>query len=600
MVPSFRYTVSFLEPGSHVYHLRLEITDLPAGKHAVTLPVWTPGAYTVQDFARHLFKLEVASGEQSLDVFHLTKNRWEFDTVQTETVVVTYDVYAFELGVDTSHLDQSHAYWNGAQLFFQVDHYVDQPIDVAIEHPPGWHASTGLDRSPNAPGLYRAKNYDILIDSPVEVGTHPVLTFTVDDKPHFVAIWGHGNEDPDRLTADIEKIVKTQRDLFGSLPYDHYTFILHLPDRGTGGLEHLNSTTCGIERFMFKPWKNYRKVLSLIAHEFFHLWNVKRIHPEMLGPFDYTKEVYTRLLWAMEGFTDYYSSLSLRRSKLYTVKDYLSGMADRIKLYETLPGRFVQSLSESSFDTWIKLYKPDEDSRNRTISYYLKGDLVGTCLDLEIRHRTQNRRSLDDVLKRLYERYGSQGVGFPESVYQETIEEVGESSFQDFFDRYVDGTEPVPLDDYLLYAGLHILREYKNPEQDSNDEGDEDKPQASPLPWLGVDTKEKGQHKLTVSVSYTNGPAYALLNPGDQIIAINGFQVDSPNGLKKRLHRDHRPGDTIEVAYFRRGQLETVRLVLGTAPFNKVQIKPVADPTAEQKALYESWLQESWPDGPSV
>jgi predicted metalloprotease with PDZ domain len=409
--PTFHFTVDCREPGYHIYHMTLEIADLPPGRHTLTLPVWTPGAYEVQDFARHVFNMTVQRADQSLECYHLKKNQWGFDTFEASDIKVQYQVFAFELGVDTSHLDQSHAYFNGAQLFLLVDHYKEHPYAVTIMAPPTWHVSTGLDRISADPWRYQATNYDVLIDSPVEVGTHRQISFEVDAKPHELAIWGHGNEDLDRLAADVKEIVKAQRDLFGGLPYDRYTFILHLSDRGTGGLEHLNSTTCGTARFAYKSRKKYRHVLQLISHEFFHLWNVKRIHPDMLGPFDYNQEVYTRLLWAMEGFTDYFATLTLRHANLFSVKEYLNALADNIKTYETLPGRLVQSLAESSFDTWIKLYKPDADSPNRTISYYLKGDLVGTCLDLEIRQRTSGQYGLDEVLRRLHARPGLLIVG---------------------------------------------------------------------------------------------------------------------------------------------------------------------------------------------
>ncbi len=593
MAPSFHFTVSFLEPGYHVYQITLHIDDLPLGRHSLNLPVWTPGAYEIQDFARHIFDLHAMANETSLELSHTGKNSWEFETFAAEqAVTVQYKVYAFELGVDTSHLDASHAYWNGAQLFFWLDEYKHQPFTVRIEAPAGWKVATGLDPDPVHANQFVARDYDVLIDSPVECGTHRTLEFTVDDKPHTLALWGHGNENAPELNKDIEQIVKAQRDIFGELPYHHYTFILHLADRGTGGLEHLNSTTCGVERFSFKPRKKYRRVLGLIAHEFFHLWNVKRIHPDMLGPFDYSHEVYTHLLWAMEGFTDYYAGISLRRANLFSVAEYLNSVAENVMAYEQQPGRYVQSLAESSFDTWIKLYKPDEDSRNRTISYYLKGDLVGTCLDLEIRHRTQNHYSLDEVLRRLYQRYAAHGIGFPESVYQETVEEVAQSSFQDFFDRYIRGTDEIPLATCLRYVGLEISRRYKNPDRDEeNDSFDslESTDSTVAKPWLGIETKAS-EAGIQISGSYTSGPAAAALYAGDQIVALNGFQVKKPEDLSHRVERDCQIGDTVTIALFRRGQLLTVPIVLGQAPYDKVEIKPMADPTEEQKIAFESWL----------
>lgn len=592
--PTFHFTVDCRKPGSHVYHMTLTMQDLPQGKHTLTLPVWTPGAYEVQDFARHLFDLTVEVNGKTVEAYHLTKNQWGFDTYQDGAqVTVQYKVYAFLLGVDTSHMDQSHAYFNGAQLFFLVDQYKEEPADVSIKAPPGWHVSTGLDMVEQNPFHYRASNYDVLIDSPAEIGTHRVITFMVDQKPHHLAIWGHGNEDADKLAHDLEAIVKAQRDLFGGLPYDHYTFILHLSDRGTGGLEHLNSTTCGTARFAYRPRKKYRRTLQLFSHEFFHLWNVKRIHPEMLGPFDYTREVYTHLLWAMEGFTDYFGDLTLRHSGLFSPKEYLENLADNIKAYEKKPGRLVQSLAESSFDTWIKLYKPDEDSPNRTISYYLKGDLVGLCLDLEIRHRTQSQYGLDEVLRRLYNRYGQHQVGFPESVYQETVEEVAGSSFEDFFKDYINGTTPIPFETFLGYAGLTLERTYKNPEAEEDDKA-ETKISAKPLPWLGVDAALADNRALVVKVSYADGPAADVLNAGDHILAINGYQVATDTELKERITLDHNIGEPVEVTVFRRGKLETISVMLGAAPPDEVKVAALETADDNQKVLYKAWLRADW------
>ncbi len=592
--PTCHFTVSFLEPGNHIYDVALDVTDLPEGRHALTLPVWTPGAYKIEDFSRHLFDLSIQNPLGSLEeITHDSKNRWLFENAGDEPLHIHYRVYAFEFGVFTSHLDQTHAYFNGAQLFLLIDDYKDIPYFVSLKKPAGWTISTGLDPDHINPGWYKALNYDILIDSPFEIGTQSIISFEVDEKPHQVAVYGHGNEDLGQLAKDLETIVKSQRQIFGSLPYNHYTFIVHLSDKSTGGLEHLNSTTCGVERFMFRPWKNYKRVLSLFSHEFFHLWNVKRIHPDMLGPFDYNKEVYTHLLWAMEGFTDYYAFLTLRRSGLYSVSDYLNALSKKLENYEKRPGKFVQSLAESSFDTWIKFYRPDEDSVNRTISYYLKGDLVGTCLDLEIRRRTGNQFSLDTVLRRLYERYGEKGIGFPESQYQDTVEEVGNSSFQDFFDKYIYGTEPIPIDEALLTAGLRIDRQYSKLKEDDTENSDSFSSQF-PSPWLGIDTKNDGGYPVVVAQIYSTGPAATLINAGDQIIALNGYQVKKPDDIKNRLEYDHHIGDTVAVSLFRQGHLLTVPVVLAPKPFDKVRIVPVDNPDPGQKTLFESWLASSW------
>jgi predicted metalloprotease with PDZ domain len=447
--------------------------------------------------------------------------------------------------------------------------------------------STGLDRIVSAPHRYQAQNYDVLIDSPVEVGRHRTYQFAVDDKVHTIALWGEGNEDPLRLVEDVKTIVETARDLFGELPYEHYTFIFHLSDHGTGGLEHLNSTTCGMERFSFRPDKSYRRVLSLIAHEFFHLWNVKRIHPQVLGPFDYDREVHTHLLWAMEGITDYYAGILLRRSGLYRMEDYLARLAERIEAYERQPGRFVQSLAQSSFEAWTKFYRPGPDKPNRQISYYLKGELVGLLLDLEIRRQTDNQKSLDDVLRLLYQRYGKAQLGFPEAVYQETVEEVTQQSFAEFFEQYVNSVADLPLDAMLQTAGLVVRRTWKDIE--GQDPGDETAMDEAP-PWLGVSLKWTDRSYIEVAHSFSDGPAADRLAPQDRIVAINGYLVEKPEDVTRRLQINHKPGDLVTAHIFRRGVLHEVAVTLGQAPYDKITVEVQTELPPKTELLLKSWL----------
>lgn len=591
------YTVDCLQPETHVYRIVLDVKGFGAGVHELELPVWTPGAYEVQDYSRHVFNVKaVAQDGHSVTIDKIKKNVWRLDSA-TDAFSVTYEVYAYQLAVDTSHMDGTHAYWNGACLFFTVDGQKDLPIDLFVKAPPGWYVSTGLPGDPSNEFHFRAPDYDILIDSPVEVGTHRRYTFVVEDKPHTVAIWGNGNQDDDKLVQDTERIVKAQAAMFGGLPYRDYTFIYHVSDTG-GGLEHLNSTTCDMPRQHFKPWKRYRGILSLISHEFFHLWNVKRIHPDMLGPFDYSQEVYTTLLWAMEGYTSYYGDLLLRRAELYSVSDYLEVMANLIKEYEKLPGRHVMDLSWSSFDTWIKLYKPNEDSPNRSISYYLKGELVGLIMDLEIRRRTANQKSLDDVLRLLFERYGRHGQGFPERAYQDAVETVAGSSMAEFFARYIHGVDELPFEEMLGTAGLELRRRTKNPDLETDDGDDTKKDENAksdpPLAWLGIETKEDNG-KILARVVYTPGPAAERLYAGDELIAINGERLTTVKALQDRLRADWAPGDEVTVSFFRRGLLESRKVTLGDAPPNEYKIVRVKAPAESQRATYESWLKEPWP-----
>ncbi len=516
----------------------------------------------------------------------MAKNVWAF-AAPAGAATVTYAVYAFELGTTRSHLDDTHAYWNGGTLFFYLDDLKELPIRVQVRAPAGWHASTALAADSHEPLTLHAAHYDELVDSPVEVGTHRRYEFRVDGKRHTVAIWGSGNQDDAQLVQDIRRIVEAEAALFGGLPYRNYTFIFHIAERGTGGLEHKNSTTCGFERFSFQPAARYRRALSLIAHEFFHLWNVKRIHPDMLGPFDYTQEVHTHLLWAMEGFTSYYAPLLLRRAGLYTVSDYLEALAQDAQRYESQPGRYVMDLSRSSFDTWLGEYHPNEDTLNRAMSYYLKGSLVGLALDLEIRSRTGGRRSLDDVQRLLFERYGQYDRGFPEPAYQAAAEEVAGGSLAQFFGRYINGLDPLPLDTLLATAGLALTRRWKPA-------GDEAASRAVPPAWLGITTRTEAG-RLFVRTAYDPGPAAGVLDAGDQLMALAGWRIPDASALDQRIPSDYRPGDAVDITAFRRDRLVTRRVTLGAAPPTQYQVERVQRPTAAQIATYQAWLSAEWP-----
>lgn len=584
----------------------LVLSDLAPGAHTLALPVWAPGAYVVQDFSRHVFDVRaVDAAGSALPVRKTAKNVWEL--TGSDVVTVTYQVYAFQLADSGMHADRTHAYWNGTNLFFIVDGVTDQPIDLTIRAPEGWYASTGLDPVGDAPLHFHAPTYDVLVDCPVEVGTHRRYTFQVDGKRHELAIWGSGNERPERLVEDLAKIVRAAADIFGELPYPHYTFILHIVDLlpgtdsmwlpGWGGLEHRNSTTCGVVRTAFAPWSQYREVLYLFSHEFFHLWNVKRIHPDMLGPFDYQAEVYTHLLWAMEGFTDYYAYLILRRAGLYTVDEYLAAVADQIRQLETRPGRHWTSLAAASFDSWIAFTDPTPDYDNRSVNYYLKGGLVGLLLDLAIRRRTQNRKSLDDVLRRLMDRYGRSGRGFPERVYQETVEEVVGGSMGEFFARYIEGVDELPWEEALAGAGLELVRRHRNPDRRASDKEtavrDEDGPPDPPYGWLGVEFRHEVE-RPHVRVVYDPGPAVGQLEPGDEVIAVDGLRVHTPADVVTRIRADYAPGTPVVLQVFRRGRLETVSVPVAAAPPNVYKIRRRPAATAEQRAVFTSWLQAPW------
>ncbi|NCC37174.1 MAG: M61 family peptidase, partial [Chloroflexia bacterium] len=360
--------------------------------------------------------------------------------------------------------------------FMYVPERTNEQMRVLIDVPSGWLVTTGLrplvgdalmpDPRPKI-NLYMANDYDELVDCPIECGTHRLLTFDVDGIPHQIALWGQGNEQEARLVEDTRRIVEIQHDFFGHLPYTSYTFILHLTDGHGGGLEHRNSVSNQVDRWTFQPERSYERYLALTSHELFHVWNVKRLRPATLGQFDYQTENYTRLLWFVEGATSYYDLLLLVRAGLMKPERYLARLSEAILNLQSQSGRHVQSLEASSFDAWIKLYRPDENSANSSISYYLKGSLVCLLLDLAIREVTRGQASFDDVMRLLFARYPINGTGMPEDgAILAAVEEVAggcDGRFREFFANAIAGTAELDYHSALAFVGVMLVWKRQGP-----------------------------------------------------------------------------------------------------------------------------------------
>jgi predicted metalloprotease with PDZ domain len=441
---------------------------------------------------------------------------------------------------------------------------------------------------PGQVNTFRAENFDVLYDSPVEVSNFKQLDFQVRGVPHRIVIDGEGNYDPERLRSDVQRIVEAETAMFGDIPYHDYTFILHLRANTGGGLEHLNSTALGFKRFGFATEDGYRKFQALAAHEFFHLWNVKRIRPDALGPFDYTKENYTRLLWVAEGVTEYYGQLMVRRAGLISDDVYLWHLAQQIQEFQETPGRLIMSAEEASFDSWIKFYRPDENTVNSQISYYDKGELLGLLLDLDIRRRTKNARSLDDVMRYLFTEFYQKGRNYSPADFQKACELMAGASLDDWFSRYVrgrDDLEPV-YNRILAGAGLRL-------EQGGIGIGLDERDRPVRLKaFLGADLEEKPDGDFIVIKSVrADSPAYEQgLNAKDKIIALDGARVDKENF--EALIAAKRPGDTVRITVFRFDDLRTFDIKLAgrvDAPF---RIIPMAQESEQQKRIYRAWLGE--------
>src|SRR5690349_283413 len=591
------FTVTMAQPHTHLFGIDVAVRhtgDAPQEERLV-MPVWTPGSYLIREFERNVQGFSVADeAGRPLKWEKTNKNTWRIFTNGAREWHAHYRVYANELSVRTSELNSSHAYWNNANLLMYLDGFLKSPATVHVLAPDVWKVATGLPAVLGQKNTFRAENFDILYDSPFEASNFKTLIFNVKGVAHMIVIDGEGNYDAERMRRDVQKIVETQVELMGGeVPYRDYTFILHLRQNAGGGLEHLNSTSLGYPSYGFtiargdrttssspnagESSRDYRGFLSLVAHEFFHLWNVKRIRPDALGPFDYTKENYTKLLWVAEGITDYYADLTLRRAGLISDAEFLTGTARSIQQLQNTPGRLVQSVEESSFDSWVKFYRPDENTINSQVSYYDKGAILGLLLDLEIRKRSNGAKSLDDVLRTLYTDFFKKDRNYTPADFQKICETAAGGSLEEFFRKYVRGVDELDYNAAFEAVGLRL---------------DTALPGATGQPVqrvdFGADLRQE-EDRLMVTRVYAGSAAYDQgLNTGDQIIALDNARV-TRDFFNARL-AEKKPGDLINLTIFRFDELSTLLIKLGGRSDGTYRIVPVPAQTEAQKRMLRGWL----------
>ncbi|GAB3338202.1 PDZ domain-containing protein [Larkinella ripae] len=575
------------EPQTHYFEVEMRVNGANAGLSAgspngsktapngyidVKMPVWTPGSYLIREYAKNVEGFRASAGGQAVRSEKIRKNTWRVYST-AESLTIRYKVYAYELSVRTSFLDATHGYLNGASIFLYVDQLRNQPHRLLIQPFKDWKKiSTGLAAVPAQTNTYEAADYDVLVDSPIEIGNHHTFSFTAAGVPHTVAMVGDKLYDDAKLADDLKRVCEETFRVIGEHPCKEYTFIIHQTPTGGGGLEHANSSTLQITRNAFLNGKLYQDLLSLVAHEYFHLWNVKRIRPKALGPFDYENENYTHLLWVAEGITSFYQTAILQRCGFMGSEAYLRSFAGEITGIENLPGNQVQSVAESSLDAWIKYYRPNENSVNSTVSYYSKGSVLGGLLNLTIVSSTNGQKNLDDVLRLLYSNYYKKlQRGFTDDEFQEAVAKVAGRNLDTFFQNYVFGTEKIDFNSFLAPVGLQLV-DASASKQDA---------------YLGAMTKYT-DGKLTVSSVRRDSPAWISgLNVNDEILSVDNLRVS--NDLERILDTHH-PGTTVSVVVNRAGKLKTLSISLTGNPLAAFRIQPVASPTQEQRDLYKKWL----------
>ncbi len=572
--PPVRYSVRFPHPKNHYLAVEAILPVADKVEIEVFLPVWTPGSYLVREYARNIEAISVADPAGNWLRFVKTrKNRWRVETSGAQEIRFSYLVYCREMSVRTNWVEETFALVNGAPTFVGIVGELNREYWVRFVLPDSWAATvTGLEPG-SEPHSFIASSYDELVDAPVLCGNPAVYPFQVEGVPHLLVNEGEaGVWDGPRSAADTEKLVRQHRAMWGSFPqhppFRKYVFLNILTEAG-GGLEHHNSVTLMASRWATRTRAAYLRWLSLVSHEFFHVWNVKRLRPAELGPFDYENENYTRSLWVAEGVTEYYAPLTVRRGGLSSVDEYLAALSEMIRILQSTPGRHVQSLEQASWDAWIKLYRPDENTINTSISYYVKGAVVAWLLDARIRNATNGERSLDDLMRTAFERFSGER-GFTPQEFKGLAGEIAGSDLSTFFRSAVESTEELEYAQALEWFGLRF------------------KPQdGTGAPVIGAETRiENG--RLLVSKVPRDTPAWqAGLTADDEILAIDDFRVRAEQ-LAARLE-NYKEGDHVSVLISRRDRLRRVAMILGRAP-RTWQLELIPSSTPAQKHNLSCWL----------
>jgi predicted metalloprotease with PDZ domain len=568
-----RYTLRF--PAPHTHYVEVEAA-YPTGRQPaieIYMAVWTPGSYLVREYERNVEGVTAtADGGTALIVEKTRKNRWRITTGRAAIVTVRYRVYSREMTVRNNWIEAGFAMLNGAPTFLTLLEKGPRPHEVRLELPPAWKtASTPLIPVAGAANAYRAEDFDTLVDSPIIAGNSVIREFTVEGKHHYLVSEGDpAFFDVDRAAADVQKIVVAARGVMGPFLYPHYYFFNMVTGPG-GGLEHKNSFLGMTDRYATRTRGAYLNWLGLVSHEYFHNWNVKRLRPVELGPFDYENENYVKTLWVAEGFTDYYADVLLRRAGLVTRDEYLAALSGQIESVQTTPGRLVTPVNMASYDTWIKQYRPDENTANTTISYYPKGAVIGFLLDARIRRATAGAKSLDDGMRLALARYAGD-AGYTVEQFYQVMSEVAGADLKSFFAKAVESTDELDFSDALEYFGLRF-----RPSDSRNARAD-----------LGAVTKHDTGRLIVTSVSRGTPAMDAGINVDDEIMAIDDVRVRA-DGLDARLNQ-YTPGDKVTVLVARRDRLMKIEVTLGAAPAQAWRLEMLPGATTEQRARLAAWL----------
>jgi len=572
---SISYTLSMPKPETHLFNVEIRVDHHKGKMIEFHMPAWRTGRYVLLDFSGGVQGFSVRDENDKTLAFKKTdKDTWRIESSDVKSIIVRYKVYANEFNMRTRELNSEHGFVDPLSVFMYVEELKNKPLELKVIPYNNWKVTTGLDEVPGKPFTFSAPSFEYLGDCPLEIGNQKDFEFFVDGKKHIISMYGDGNWHIDTLITDFTKIIIANKELWGELPYHKFVFLIHCQPNAGGGTEHINSTVMGVRPFVFANPVSYKGFLGLVSHEYFHTWNVKQLRPKAIAPYDFSKENYTEELWVSEGTTSYYDDLILLRSKFSDAKSYLDNINQMVNNERTRFGNSVQPLAEASFDAWIKFWRSKQNAYNAESDYYGKGSQVSLLLDLEIRQRSKNKHSMDNVLRTMFERYPLT-KGFTNSDLQKVCEEFGGSSFKEFFQNYIYGTVPLPWEQSLAYAGLDVSQK-----------------DSTKKIGLGMTTQDVGE-KTRISNVTPNSPAEKSgLEINDEIVALNGFRIRTAD-LNDRIGSMN-VGTEIVLTVFRNDKLKEITLNLEYFGIPNYIVKKTSKPTELQKTIYEDWLKESW------
>ena len=563
------YQIEFDDYRQHLIHVTLRFVADPT--QVLSLPTWIPGSYLIREFSKHIESVRAYDEEgRLLEIQKFEKNKWRLFNTDHELITVEYDVYAYDLSVRGAYVDQTRLYVNPACACLGLEGQEDKAVEVELFLPDElkhFQLATGMASKSLVKGRFtlKAKNYAELIDAPFELAEQTRFGFEANGIPHEFVVSGKHAMNAARMQQDIEKICATEISMFGSAPFSNYTFMTMATANSYGGLEHPNSTSLISPREDLpkanepeEPSEDYQRFLGLCSHEYFHSWLVKFIRPENFVNYDLNKEGYTSLLWIFEGFTSYYDDLILLRSGVISQASYIKLLKTQIDRYLQNPGRFVQSVSESSFDAWVKFYRQDENSNNAGTSYYNKGCLVALCLDLGLRLRGS---SLDALMRKLYEN-AQKGIQVHERTIVELCNELTSDNWIEQINHLINTTDELPLDQLFPEFGLsYSLKNDKS------------------LP-LGLKLVDKPEGVLVQSARRDGAAAQAGLSAHDVIIAIDGLKA-----TMKLVEKYAKQEGSYSILAFRRDELMSFDVKAAGSELTEVELK------VEDQAKAEKWFK---------